>query len=1181
MLKGGRISGWLLLVSVMVASSAAAVLFGNARAPSAAELTLPPGMLLGEYSVEEAFDVAHPQQLIDFDLATRVDSARVHVLGPGAEPVPFQILRSGRLAVQADLPAGGKRSWKLVSGRAPGAKPTKLTISTANTYYEITNGITGVRIPLGNGSGSATPAPVQGIRHRDGQWTATGPNFLSMPAERMEVRFLERGPLKVVAEVAYTFKRPGPGKGYYKSTIELQEGQPSILFEEDTDSDISYSLNVYDGLRPSQARYRGHTATSKQAGYQADGQQYRFGTSDPRQLDAFVDLSYSTRRVYPRMAIWDPYIRDSGWYWQLYDQTASPEANLFGIFAGSASKALGAAASGVRLFTGPGQNGKNPAAGIVVSSSGRPEDGRSFPRTRYSWGIFVGSKGADLLDPNEVQPINRQMNLHGGINLNKIHRYQLSYPDPPRGYGSLYMARNDLQSLIDRLGAGTTRERLLAADPYSADLIGLWTDSTGKKHEQAISGIERTGQMLLDALVNGNGIYDFTYHYWHGALELSRIGPLLDQVLANPKTSADAKARVKAAAVLFASVLWDDDFVPLSNSHGLPMGNENMAVAQQGARDFYALFLANHPSMRPRAQLVEQRSGAVLDQILNQHGAEMGSVHYIGSSFGPTLNTLLQLRMHGRDPFRAEDRLSRFAEFYMNFLTPPEVRFGGARKLISVGDGSTQGSELYGVLASGFRSTNPVLSARLMGAWRAVGSPHSSFFGPTVLKIAEAAPAKDPSLGDATFPGWYSVLRHGWGTESETAVWFVNGDFYRDHRHVDHGSLVMYALGAPLSLDWGSTYEPQVLGGFMHSLVVPESSIGSPGQFEQEATGAARRPPHGWDRDNPPLDAAGLVWGHAPWSESTQEAFLSFSTAAYARARFKSSRGGTWKRSVYSIRPDEAHPIIVIADQFSGPDAAEGRVFSLNLTAQGDVETPGGSVSPILRTYNNQWHKDQNKKELPSAGRVVPLQAGINRLRFTGQWLIDWDLYSIATEPQQVTIGNWAHNWHPAVEQHQFFQANGRDFEERQHILRIRGNGPFKVAILPHRKGERREGVKVQQRGSDLVIISGGSTTTIGDDFYAHTDRDKRVLATLSMRGAAAGGIQVSGGPAEVAVQRGRALITLHGPAGMRTVRIEGAWRAAAPERAGSPIKQTRPGEWLVDYRGGERITLALVPASE
>jgi hypothetical protein len=53
----------------------------------------------------------------------------------------------------------------------------------------------------------------------------------------------------------------------------------------------------------------------------------------------------------------------------------------------------------------------------------------------------------------------------------------------------------------------------------------------------------------------------------------------------------------------------------------------------------------------------------------------------------------------------------------------------------------------------------------------------------------------------------------------------VNGDFYRDHCHDDHGSVVIYALGAPISVDWGSIYYPHVPGGFMHNMLARKSAV--------------------------------------------------------------------------------------------------------------------------------------------------------------------------------------------------------------------------------------------------------------------------------------------------------------------------------------------------------------------
>jgi hypothetical protein len=523
--------------------------------------------------------------------------------------------------------------------------------------------------------------------------------------------------------------------------------------------------------------------------------------------------------------------------------------------------------------------------------------------------------------------------------------------------------------------------------------------------------------------------------------------------------------------VLFAAILWDDDFVPLELPAGVNLGNANMPIQQSNYREMYALYLAQHPLMKEHVASIWENARRMLHGTVNEYGAHMGSVHYVGASNGPLLSTLQQLRMAGvADPFKDDERVARFAEFYMNFLTPPEPRFGNVRKLVAIGDGSTEGTEEYGQLATGFADVNPELSARLMGAWQENGKVHTGFHGSTLLKINEDLPAKTPALGDAFFPGWCSALRYGWGTPNETAVWFVNGDWYRDHRHADHGTLVIYALGAPLSVDWGPIYYPQVPGHFMHSGVLPEAKIGHP-----------------WDKENPPLNAGG------GWENSQQEFFGTAVGGARSVATFQTGKL-QWTRAVTLVHPNENRPAILIEDSFSGVGAAQPKIFTLNLMADGDVVTPGGKVTPLLRLHNNN-----DKKELPSAGQVVTLTAGVNRLGFTGQtWKrtfrqgVDWDVFVIAAEEQQCQIGNWAHTWHPGNETGAFQKANDRPFEERQHILRIRGTGGFTVLILPYRKGERPADLRVEREAEGLKIVAGGETLVIGHDSYTHKGNTAR-----------------------------------------------------------------------------------------
>ena len=143
--------------------------------------------------------------------------------------------------------------------------------------------------------------------------------------------------------------------------------------------------------------------------------------------------------------------------------------------------------------------------------------------------------------------------------------------------------------------------QLYDGEPTSRPLLDMWADVSGEKTHHAAQTITGLAHDLLAAHVNGEGIYSMRFHYWHGGLEMMRKGLWIDQVLGSGALTPDEQARVKAAAVLFANVLWDDDVVPLFEGHGLNLGTANMPVQQQAYRDFYALLLAEHPTLRDRA----------------------------------------------------------------------------------------------------------------------------------------------------------------------------------------------------------------------------------------------------------------------------------------------------------------------------------------------------------------------------------------------------------------------------------------------------------------------------------------------------------------------------------------------------------------------------------------------------
>lgn len=1376
------------------------------------------------FTLTEHFGVAHAEQIVTFDLEQpREPGNAVATMAIGDAPaaeVPCQVLAGGKqIAVRTSLAPNESRTFTVQAGTPKAAAADAVAVRETATGYEITSGLTGIRLPQPLTT-LPFPAPVQGVRLRDGTWTPGGATLLLSPPEQakptMNVEFLERGPLKTIAVVRYEL-----GEAFSTTTIEVEAGQPSVMFEEEANLDRSYAIELHDAVRPTHARYRGHHSSSKERGYEPDGQVYRQWHQRPS-LDAQVDLTFATPRDYGRVARWDPWITDCGWYWQMFNDAAGPESPLVGAFAGRASRQVGSGASGVSGYTAPagvsdmvtavdaqgsvhcayaGNGGlwhvvldrtlkpgkpvkiadglANPSAvvledgslsviafdpqakrfvevqsrgagdftsrpvdfegGIDIDdphpcqalrgseqflfvtaaraagsegllfvrrtghdrftlvgsageiSSGRqvsrpalaalpdgslrllttnkgghlqiasvppagseltklanpppgmtlnfgvvldpfsggyavsdhtgtlhdhpaegkpsksaltlpvdhygqggnrrslvtapdgtaillfggnddnayqhaayrrtghtwspwpaatnlglactqavyhgpskqfvllgrergrlaayaatadaetltklfdlPEtearragfsvaigqhspDARFFKQPRFQWGLFTGTKGSDLEPATETQPIARQMNLHGGINLDKVKRYTLDFPDPPQGYGAMYMPKPAVEALIAKLQADTGGIHgggflswAYSAEPMGRPLIDLLADTTGKQAEKVTGEIESLARTFLDTFVNGDGIYAMPTHYWHGGLEMSRKLVWLDQLMGSDQTTSEQKRRLKAIAVLFGSILYDDDFVPLGNHEGINLGTPNMPVQQQNYRQMYALFLARHPMMREHAKGVAVGAKAMLMQTVNEHGAHMGSLHYVGAANGPLLATFQQLQMAGiADAFASEERLEKFAEFYMQALSPPEVRFGGNRLMVAIGDGCTEGTEEYGMLGTGFVKAKPALSKRLMGAWRENGKVHTGFHGSTLVKINDDLPGESPNLASAKFPGYFSVLRSGWGTSEENAVWCVNGNFYVDHGHNDLGAVIAYLLGAPLSIDWGPIYSPRVAGGVMHSGVIQEAAFGQP-----------------WDKDIASLDAgvgfSGHYGNHGVGEATSLDVYpggrrMVSTITSRLRGGGKPDDITTWVRTVTLVSRNPEQPVLVIRDTFSGQDAAAPKIFTLNLMAEGTVETPVGPQTPPVRMHPAAEKPTDPATQMPSAGKVFPLSPGVNRLGFTGhKWKghptegIDWDVYLVPMEPQQAHVGNWGNQ---ASSSAGLFQTSqGRPYEERQHILRVRGTGSFTTVIVPWKKGQKPEGLEVSSDEGAITVKTGTSHVTIAPD---------------------------------------------------------------------------------------------------
>jgi hypothetical protein len=423
------------------------------------------------FTYREPFGIAHQHEILAFDLAQPVNAAASRLLDAAGKEVPYQVSGDGkRLLVRADLAANAALTWKLVPGKPAAADKALVTVvdDPAQGWFEITNGLTGIRITNGKActdetagvtpdeltSASAheynlndvkrkhalkasTPAPVQGLRLRDGRWTANGPNILYAKGlcAGMKVEFLERGPFETVVRVSYQFKgkpliprepqyaetSPGypGGDGRYACTITVQADQPTILFDEDADIETYWRMNLLPEMAFDTAR---HPARQQNGIKDVDW-------TVP--FDADYGTGYLTQgRSIIHLEPWGNYLGE--YYWLLYNAQADDNSPVVGIFADKGGRTAYADASGPGLVCSNNWLGSGaPGGGFNVQIGRRTPDARTFPYVKVRWGLFVGSKGAALAPLGKLQPIMQQVEYHADTTA-KLRNVKGPIPTLPR-----------------------------------------------------------------------------------------------------------------------------------------------------------------------------------------------------------------------------------------------------------------------------------------------------------------------------------------------------------------------------------------------------------------------------------------------------------------------------------------------------------------------------------------------------------------------------------------------------------------------------------------------------------------------------------------------------------------------------------------------------------------------------
>ena len=173
---------------------------------------------------------------------------------------PDRTARSADVSFMVSLKPDEKAVWKLAaagSGRAEG--PAGGIQVREGQVVELSNNCTAIRLAGGRKSFASppssdqVPAPIQGVRLRDGRWIGKGWWQTDVKCLGYSVEVTDRGPVFARVKLRYEFE----GGRYYLASVELNAGQDLAV--------VSEEYNLSEGKRYPMSGLNGMKAEGRYA----------------------------------------------------------------------------------------------------------------------------------------------------------------------------------------------------------------------------------------------------------------------------------------------------------------------------------------------------------------------------------------------------------------------------------------------------------------------------------------------------------------------------------------------------------------------------------------------------------------------------------------------------------------------------------------------------------------------------------------------------------------------------------------------------------------------------------------------------------------------------------------------------------------------------------------------------
>lgn len=802
---------------------------------------------LATFTVKDHLNHQWSDELVHFRFAVPGDSPlELTLTDAEGAPLPTQLSEVAR----HDGQLVGK-AWTVVSlaprqtltlHLRPGASPeSQLRLESHQETLVLRNDRVAVRLPRLTlapdqvADLAALPAPLLGISHRSaatwfgsGRWTNAA---AALQVKQAQTTVVEEGPVRITVRYRLTLS----DDRFYQAEVTLGAQQDMVLFRDETDidaADAAFVFSLQSGLEPDHLYWR-------------DNHYTRFDSNlKPQPIDA------GKEQVLCRLCPWTFWWQEGRSMYAGFFKEGEP--TMVSVMAMRPSRWSPGRWDGFDRSVVPVTARAEGQVDLTLPLLATTDKHRSGPGpARRELGFTVGRVEDVVTDDRHQVKLRRQMVKYSEFPLDHVKDFAFdfkrSHPDRTRPFllftqedvdrarrqaetvpmmkgnfdaAIAYLSRLNIDHLVGKIRKADGWRQFFHENYVHNGLYDVvpqaYLGSDDPRYGLMLaSGVKGIAELILDQFLRKPGRSSLASNGHMSGTNPLRLLLAYDAIADTGLLTEQEKADVESVFVLLGYVFDHPDY--WNPEHGLGSANPNMTSLLRLPLGLIGLYLDGHPQADHWLECAEKELQYELtDDWIAPGGAWLECPMYQTPSLDGMFLLATAIRnVRGKDYF-ADPNFQATMNFAGFILTAPDLRFPTlSNKLyditapmttLSVGDAFPCFTHPFnGWMAQATAQSDPQFSAVQQFYWR--GQSFSTLNGGRAGFIPAMCdpelPAATPAELARAFPGYGNIMRTSWDDPNAGYVSHRCGYFSHHFDPGDGNSIIYYAKGAPLCVDFG------------------------------------------------------------------------------------------------------------------------------------------------------------------------------------------------------------------------------------------------------------------------------------------------------------------------------------------------------------------------------------------